>query len=245
MTDQSHLDSALSGSGSKSDDEKKVRLLEPGKSIRRELSGANSHAYQIRLSARQFLKVVVEQQGIDVVAQLSGPGGEQIAEFDWEGRSQGQELASLVAEADGAYRLTVRPKQKNAPAGGYEIRIEELRAATEVEPLYQRALAIREKALGFDLFGAGGAGAKRKRRRGDTQLRERPRPGGDPSLKVQVSRSAPTRKAHRSRLYALQARAARHGGARQRQARVSSGRRRAFYDRVEYQRLSLCLSRRE
>ena len=27
--------------------------------------------------------------------------------------------------------------------------------------------------------------------------------------------------------------------------RVSSGRRRAFYDRVEYQRLSLCLSRRE
>jgi hypothetical protein len=36
----------------------------------------------------------------------------------------------------------------------------------------------------FGLFGAGGAGAKRKRRRGDTQLREHPRPGGDPSLKV-------------------------------------------------------------
>src|SRR5262245_4507846 len=143
MTDQSHLDSALSGSGSKSDDEKKVRLLEPGKSIRRELSGANSHAYQIRLSARQFLKVVVEQQGIDVVAQLSGPGGEQIAEFDWEGRSQGQELASLVAEADGAYRLTVRPKQKNAPAGGYEIRIEEFRAATDDD----RALHEARKLL--------------------------------------------------------------------------------------------------
>src|SRR5262249_11654037 len=97
----------------------------------------------------------------------------------------------------------------------------------------------------FGLFGAGGAGAKRKRRRCDAQLREHQRQGGDPSLKFQVSRSASTRKAHWSRLYALQARTARRGGARQRQARVSGGRRSAFYDRVEYQRLSLCLSRRE
>jgi CHAT domain-containing protein/Tfp pilus assembly protein PilF len=165
---------APGGSGSKSDDEKDARLLEPGKTIKRELSGAGSHAYQIRLSAGQFLKVVVEQQGIDVVERLSGPDGEQIAEFDGEGRGQGQELASLVAEADGAYRLTVRPKQKNAPAGGYEIRIEELRAATENEralhearkllqgasklidagkyeealPLIERGRGIRERVLG-------------------------------------------------------------------------------------------------
>src|SRR5215475_2528960 len=91
---------APSGSGSKADDEKAARLLEPGKAIKRELSGAGSHAYKIMLSAGQFLKVVVEQQGIDVLAQLSGPGGEQIAEFDREGGSQGQELASLVAEAE-------------------------------------------------------------------------------------------------------------------------------------------------
>ena len=46
------------------------------------------------------MKVIVEQQGIDVVAQLSGPGGEQIAEFDGEIRSRGQELAPFVAEAE-------------------------------------------------------------------------------------------------------------------------------------------------
>jgi CHAT domain-containing protein/Tfp pilus assembly protein PilF len=134
---------APSGSGSKADDEKEARLLEPGKAIKRELSGAGSHAYKIMLSAGQFLKVVVEQQGIDVVAQLSGPGGEQIAEFDREGRIQGQELASLVAEAEGEYRLTVRPRQNNAPAGGYEIRVEELRAATD----HDRALHEAGKLL--------------------------------------------------------------------------------------------------
>jgi CHAT domain-containing protein/Tfp pilus assembly protein PilF len=137
---------APSGSGNKADDEKDARLLEPGKAIKRELSGAGSHAYQIRLSAGQFLKVVVEQQGIDVVEQLSGPDGEQIAEFDGEGRSQGQELASLVAEADGVYRLTVRPKQKNPPAGGYEIRIEELRAATENDRALHEARKLLQRA---------------------------------------------------------------------------------------------------
>jgi hypothetical protein len=110
--------------GNKADDKKEALLLEPGKAIKRILAGANSHTYQIRLSAGQFLKVIVEQQGIDVVAQVSGPGGERIANFDGEGRSRGQELVWFVAAAEGVYRLTVRPKRKNAPTAGYEIRIE-------------------------------------------------------------------------------------------------------------------------
>src|SRR5215813_8576746 len=139
--------------GNKADDEKEARLLEPGKAIKRELAGGDSHTYQIMLSAGQFLKVIVEQQGIDVVARLSGPDGQQIAEFDLESRSQGRELASLVAEADGAYRLTVRPKQKNAPTGGYEIRVEELRAATENDRALHESRKLYKKAI--DLSGTG------------------------------------------------------------------------------------------
>src|SRR4030095_633023 len=160
--------------GNKADDEKETRLLEPGKAIKRELAGAGSHTYQIRLAADQFLKVIVEQQGIDVVVQLSGPDGGQIAEFDGEIRSRGQELAPFVAEADGEYRLTILPLRRNAQAGGYEIRVEELRAATdddralhearkllregrklanarkyqEALPLIERGLKIRERLLG-------------------------------------------------------------------------------------------------
>src|SRR5262245_44216741 len=43
--------------GAKADDEKEARLLEPGKAIKRELAGADSHTYRIRLVADQFLKV--------------------------------------------------------------------------------------------------------------------------------------------------------------------------------------------
>ncbi len=138
---------------SKADNEKEALLLEPGQPIKRELAGDHSQTYQIRLSAGQYLKVIIEQQGIDVVARLSGPGGEQIAEFDMEGRSQGQELLSHVAESSGAYGLTVRPGQKQAPAGDYEIWIEELRAADEND----RALHEARKLLqeGLKLIGAG------------------------------------------------------------------------------------------
>jgi tetratricopeptide (TPR) repeat protein len=160
--------------GAKTEDEKEARPLEPGKAIKRELAGNHSHIYRIRLSAGQFLKVIVEQQGIDVVARLLGPGGEQIVEFNSEGRSQGQELATFVAEGDGDYLLTVSSWQKNAPAGDYEIRVEESRDAIgddyalhearkllqtaskladagkydEAFPLTERAGEIRERVLG-------------------------------------------------------------------------------------------------
>src|SRR5215510_6573260 len=68
---------------------KDIQTLEPGKPIRRELAGGQQHSYQIRLSAGQFLKATIEQQGIDVVVQVSGPDGKQMTEFDSDSRPQG------------------------------------------------------------------------------------------------------------------------------------------------------------
>src|SRR5262245_14414307 len=111
--------------------EEEARLLEQGHPIKRELSGGRQHSYWLKLAAGQFVKVIVEQQGIDVAVQVSGPDGAQIIEFDSEKRLQGQEQAPLAAEAGGDYQLVVQPKQRDAATGRYEIRIEESRAATE------------------------------------------------------------------------------------------------------------------
>jgi len=158
------------------DNEQDAQPLEQGKPIKRELAGEQTHTYRIGLCADQFLRVIVEQDGIDVAAQVLGPDGKQIMEFDSESRNQGEESILQVTEAAGDYRLVVRPKQKGAPAGRYEIRIEELRAATETDralhearilyekannlrrmgkydealPLTERALEIRERILGPD-----------------------------------------------------------------------------------------------
>jgi CHAT domain-containing protein/Tfp pilus assembly protein PilF len=139
--------------GNNADGEKDALLLESGKAIKRILAGADSHTYQIRLSAGQFVKVIVEQQGIDIVAQVSGPSGERIAEFDGEGGSRRQELAPFVARAEGVYRLVVRSKQKNAPTAGYEIWIEELRDATGDDFTLHEARKLYQE--GIKLLGAG------------------------------------------------------------------------------------------
>jgi CHAT domain-containing protein/Tfp pilus assembly protein PilF len=151
-----------------------LRALEPGQPITRELAEGQQHTYQIKLSGGQYLKVIIAQQGIDVKVQLLGVDGEQILEFDSESMLQGKEEISLVAEREGDYRLNVQPKWNRVAAGSYEIRVEELRVATdddralheasklfdearklvdkekydEALPLIQRAMEIREKLLG-------------------------------------------------------------------------------------------------
>jgi CHAT domain-containing protein len=133
--------------GSGVSDEKDARPLEAGKPIKGELAGGRQHAYRISLGADQFLKVIVEQQGIDVVAQVSGPDGKQILEFDSEGGLQGREEVSLVAEVAGDYQLVVLPTQNRASAGSYEIWIEEIRAATENDRALYEAHRLYEEAV--------------------------------------------------------------------------------------------------
>jgi len=133
--------------------EKDIHDLEQGKPIRRELAGGQRHAYRIRLAADWFLKAVIEQDGIDVVARLLGPDGEQIMEFDSESRLRGRETVEQVVEAKGDYLLVVQPKRKEAQAGAYEIRIEELRAATENDHALQEANKLYKKAISLGIAG--------------------------------------------------------------------------------------------
>jgi hypothetical protein len=63
-------------------EEKDARPLDPGKPIERELAGGQSHSYQIRLTEGQYLRVVVEQRGVDVVVTLLSPDGKKLIEVD-------------------------------------------------------------------------------------------------------------------------------------------------------------------
>ncbi|MEM2002205.1 MAG: tetratricopeptide repeat protein [Candidatus Methanomethylicaceae archaeon] len=111
------------------------------------MSGGEAHVYRLALAVGQYVRVVVAQRGIDVVVRLFGPDGREIVEVDSPTGTQGEEVVSHVADATGTYRLEVRPLEKEAPPGRYEIRIEELRQADEQDRTRvaaQRALAQAE-----------------------------------------------------------------------------------------------------
>ena len=107
-----------------------VRELTLAVPIERDLKGGESHSYRVMLNAGQYLHVVVEQKGIDVVVKLSGPDAQEIAEVDSPNGTQGPEPVSLIAEAAGEYRLEVQSFEKTAAPGKYEIEMKELRPGT-------------------------------------------------------------------------------------------------------------------
>jgi len=106
------------------------QLLEPGKPIERELSGGRSHFYKVTMTSGQYLQTVVSQMGIDVLVALYTPDGKKIDDADSEHATAGSETISAIAEVAGAYMVEARSAEKAAQTGRYEIKVEELRAAT-------------------------------------------------------------------------------------------------------------------
>jgi CHAT domain-containing protein len=132
-----------------------------GQSVMREMTGGEQHTYQVSLSAGQYARIRVEQKGIDVVLALLGADGRQLLEVDNNlSGTRGMEIVSLVAEVSGAYLFNVRSLQKDASAGRYEVRIEDLRAVTEADRT--RIAAERSYFAGAHLQGERTAESRRK-----------------------------------------------------------------------------------
>jgi CHAT domain-containing protein/Tfp pilus assembly protein PilF len=135
--------------------------LEPGNPIERELSGGRSHFYKLTMTSGQYLRIAVGQRGIDVLVALLTPDGKKIGEVDSEKSTVGSETISAITEATGAHRIEVRSAEKMAKTGRYEIKVEELRAATaedkyriagesvsrEAERLLSGALEAKRKSI--------------------------------------------------------------------------------------------------
>jgi len=102
-----------------------------GKTIESEMAGVATHSYSVTLKSGQFVHITVEQKGIDVVLTLIGPDGAPLLEVDSPNGNEGPESLSYVADRSGSYALKISSLEKEAPAGRYTVRLDELRAATQ------------------------------------------------------------------------------------------------------------------
>ena len=84
----------------------------------RELSGGQHHAYTIRLTANQTVRVVAEQRDIDLAVSVIAPDGAKLFEVDSRngpGGRVGEEIATIAAQQSGLYRIEVRTACRWAP----------------------------------------------------------------------------------------------------------------------------------
>src|SRR5882724_1213920 len=117
--------------------------LQAGPGEERELAGGESHVYRFRLATGQFVRLTVDQRGIDVVVRLLDPGGREISTVDGAPGERGQEEAELVAEKPGLYGMEVHPFKSGAKRGRYLARLAVKRHARPAD----RADAAAERAF--------------------------------------------------------------------------------------------------
>ena len=125
-----------------STDVRDIKVAEP---IERELSGGGVHTYSVSLTQGQYLKVIVDQKGIDVIIRVFAPDGQKLREVN-ETPAAVVESTFLIADAAGMYRVEVEASSKDAKAGIYEIKIEEIREATSKDRAQVAALKVFEEA---------------------------------------------------------------------------------------------------
>jgi len=111
--------------------------LKLGEPIERTIATGQTHSFGISLERNQYLKLVVDQRGVDVLVRVFAPDGKSLGEFDSPNGDTGPENVSVMARDSGVYRIDVVPfeaeKGANPVAGKYEIKILEVRPATKQE----------------------------------------------------------------------------------------------------------------
>jgi len=98
-----------------------AQSIELEQRITRRLAATEVHWYRIFLDQGGYARVLVEQKGIDVEILLFDPLGRELSETD--GFEYGTESASLHAASSGAYKIEIRPAQRQGPPGDYVLRV--------------------------------------------------------------------------------------------------------------------------
>ncbi|HNC45265.1 MAG TPA: tetratricopeptide repeat protein, partial [Acidobacteriota bacterium] len=94
------------------------------------LNPGEKQTFPLTLKVGDYLRVRVEQKGIDVVVRLLEPTGKIKNEVDSPNGTVGPESLILLCEHEGRYTLEIESLDKQAPPGMYLIKLESLRPAT-------------------------------------------------------------------------------------------------------------------
>ena len=130
-----------------------VTALDADGLILRHLSRGEAHRYQLPMAAGELARVIVEQQGIDVVVEVRDTDDNAIEEFQEEIRPHGHEGVEVVAEKAGTYALTIAPADGTVDAGTYTIRLDGRRPATGSDRIMQESRSLRTAAVRLEHAG--------------------------------------------------------------------------------------------
>jgi CHAT domain-containing protein/Tfp pilus assembly protein PilF len=123
-----------------------VTPLDSQQFVERRLDRGEAHRYALTLRAGDYVRVIVEQRGIDVTAQVRSADGTLVAEVQDDIRTTGEEQIEIVAVHAASYGVVVSAAPGIAAPGAYAIRVGDRRTATDADRAIQESRALRTTA---------------------------------------------------------------------------------------------------
>ena len=111
-----------------------------------------TEVYRTALSAGDYLRLVVDQQGVDLVVALTDPRGQELLEVDSPNGAHGPETVFAVAETTGDHFIELCGWNETV-GGAYTVRVEASRPATDRDrrlAAAARAAADADRLMGQD-----------------------------------------------------------------------------------------------
>jgi len=125
-----------------------LQQLVPGVTLVRSITDLKDDSYPVRLAAGDFLRVIVDQEAVDLAVMVIRSDGTQAALVDGPGPESdyGTEDLAWIADAAGLYQIVVRAGMKNPPQPRYRIRMEAPRPAGQQDRQLVEAVQANQEA---------------------------------------------------------------------------------------------------
>lgn len=120
-----------------------AQALRDALTLEREIRAGESHTYPVVLETGQFLRVVVDQNGVDVVVRLVDPEGNPVLDVDSPNGKEGDEDFAAVARTAGLHRIEIVPGGE----GRYALKVEGPRRPDDRDRLRVEAVRATREAL--------------------------------------------------------------------------------------------------
>lgn len=134
-----------------------VWTLTPDSPAVRELGRGESHFYEFSLPPNSYVRVTVEQRGVDVTLTIFDRDRHVVAKMDSSNGSRGPETVSMISAAGGVFRLRVRGGSISTLKPSYQVsmakprppveediaRIRVEKTTAEAEELYGKSIPAR------------------------------------------------------------------------------------------------------
>jgi CHAT domain-containing protein/Flp pilus assembly protein TadD len=119
-------------------------VLRNGFNREREGRAGEQHFFPVILETGQFLRVIVDQNGVDALVRLLDPDGTQVFAVDSPNGADGDEDFAVLAQEPGLHRIEV---SMTGGEGGYTLKVEGPRLPTDRDRLRVDAVRATQEAL--------------------------------------------------------------------------------------------------